>query len=1319
MLKSIVLHISAYRKIVFITVLLVVNCLFGYGMGQYKSISISTINGLSNNSVTCIYEDAFHTLWVGTWGGLNAYNGRDIKNYRYNSKNANTISNNTIRQILEYNGYVWIATDNGVNRLDRKNDKVERFMFGSKIHIPKEEHMFYLGKTKNNRLFCFVKGVGLYYYYNGKFYQIHADFIGKIISFHVFENTLLFKLQNHSIGFIQVTKVGSRIKYSSLHKLCDNAMDVFVGKNTLAVTSKGKSTIYDNRLRRTLQLSLPTRDKIVSVIPNGKEIFVSFEKSGCMVYNIQRKNFSKLEAVPKSTILISAYLGSQNILWLGTDGKGLCECFMDNPLFHTVYSDFPIRSFCMLGLNEMLVGTKGGGIYLYNFNTETLKPLLNESNGLNSNSVYALCKNQYGDVFIGTDGNGVDILSANGKMSHLKISERSDAFKSIYNICFTDKGQVMWLATAGHGVLRAQIEYRNGEYYVRSCKIFSSLGMENSLRNDVVYSLFFDKLNQKMWFGSRGGGLNAIDMNSLTLSRYGLLSKMPALSSEDVISLNGDNKYLWVGTSSGLNIIDLASNNKFKLLTNSSQSFNDLTIHGIVKDLSGCVWFSSNQGLYRVQRNGQVEHFTVSDGLQNNDFSDGAFYIDSNGYVMFGGVSGFNYFNPQHVTRRHYVPYLELCGLRVNNRDTLIASVLNNHVLSLKFDERNIIVRYIAKDFINNTSCEYAYRLDNAKSWIYLGTNPDIVLQLAPGKHTLEVKCTNGDKVWSNKPLVTVIKVSQPWWFSIWAWICYIAILCVIVTAIIMVVKNKIEIGRNRFLDNVRKQQDQKIFETRLAFFSNVAQRIFTPLTLIYSPIHYLSSLSGLSKEAKKYIDIIKENAEKMQYLTQAFVENPTGKDKKEALFLESFDNNVFIDSVIDSMTVGLNDINIERKLHDLHMFTSDKEILSGIIYKLLSNALEHTYTRGSIAVEAHQLGGDYSYLVFVVVNTQHGSTHLQIQNLFRSFDGLDSDDTKRDEKLQSDPNLSKIREDVELLHGKIELDTNNKNYFKVCITIPSLSKENEADVILPKSQTASGELITKHESYSPSETRILLVEDNLELQEVIQQILKRFHVTLCSDLKSAAKQLADNTFEIVIVDLNTGNLGTEAISKLKVNASYVPFIAIAKSSSMDEQIEVYKNGADFYISKPFRPEQLTTGVENILDRSSALKEYYNSNMSSITIKDGKVLYQEDVQMLYQLNDYIMSNISNEELSAESLCRAFNFSRATLYRKFKELTGKTPSEYIKIKRLDYAAKLLLTSRETVSEIIFNTGFSNKSYFYREFKSYYGCSPSEYRIKYSV
>ena len=126
---------------------------------------LSNADGLSNNSVNCFLEDSEHALWIGTWEGLNVYNGRNFKNYSYNKKDIGSISNNVIWQIIEQNDSImWVSTDYGINQWKRSTQKFTPYFLGTEGHAPKQDRAYQIGITSQKNIICYVKERGLFYF---------------------------------------------------------------------------------------------------------------------------------------------------------------------------------------------------------------------------------------------------------------------------------------------------------------------------------------------------------------------------------------------------------------------------------------------------------------------------------------------------------------------------------------------------------------------------------------------------------------------------------------------------------------------------------------------------------------------------------------------------------------------------------------------------------------------------------------------------------------------------------------------------------------------------------------------------------------------------------------------------------------------------------------------------------------------------------------------------------------------------------------------------------------------------------------------------
>jgi AraC-like DNA-binding protein len=191
---------------------------------------------------------------------------------------------------------------------------------------------------------------------------------------------------------------------------------------------------------------------------------------------------------------------------------------------------------------------------------------------------------------------------------------------------------------------------------------------------------------------------------------------------------------------------------------------------------------------------------------------------------------------------------------------------------------------------------------------------------------------------------------------------------------------------------------------------------------------------------------------------------------------------------------------------------------------------------------------------------------------------------------------------------------------------------------------------------------------------------------------------------------------GAKLLTELKNNiyTNHIPVIFLSSKTSVEDQISGYQSGLEIYLTKPFSPKHLATVVNQILEKRKTLKDYYTSTLSSLEEYNGHLIQTEEKDFLLKITNLIEANIENEQLNPDFLSREMAISRIQLYRKIRELCDVSPSEFIRREKLQNAAKLLKSTTLHVQEIMFQSGFNNKSYFFREFQKKYGVSPKEYR-----
>lgn len=1295
---------------------------------KYIQRWITNEDGLTNNSVNCIFEDSQKKLWIGTWNGLCMYDGRNIKTWNYDKDDSFSISNNIVYEILEEDSlHLWIITKNGVNRWDRRTNQFTYYIPGVFKKTSNPPFGAYSATILPNHIVLVLyKDHGIF-----QFDRERKNF--KLIADLPFDAKQILAVSSHNCLYLVNGKgelwsyclngnTENKINFSSAHRIYSSGIQDISYSGNHFIVNTGKKLIVQGQ---------NNKDKKEFVdLPEGKSIYrYCCSQTGVMLiacsdnsfyyYNLNTKQIQQAENIPNS-LIFSLYAGSQNIFWIGTDGRGILQSYEYESPFHTINSNYTVRCFAKDDKGKVFVGTKGGGILMLNKKEEKLQPLYDQSNGLASNSVYCMRKNTYGDIFIGTDGYGINYLLRNSnKIEYLKLPPNTPIFKSVYSIVFTNNDSVMWLGTSGDGLIRINIERVGDNYQATSIYKYKASEKKGNLSYKTIYTMVYDGNKNVLWLGTRGGGVNRLNIAEGRFDNIEQLGNNLKLSDDDILVLSqGADDDLWIGTNYGLNRLLLGQKSYQIEEFTKSQGLADNVIRGILRDHNNNLWISTNRGLsFMNSKTNEITNYTIQNGLQNDEFSDGAYFKDMDNNLYFGGVEGLSWFNPDKIRMRNFSPDLSLTNISINNKNqNIYERIRANNTLYLSYKEAYVTLSFVVNDFINNKNCLFRYKIVGfANEWIQSENNNNIILTNLPaGKYRLDIQYTNGDRVWSNNTYTLFLKIAPPWWRSWIAYVVYLLIMLGVVFIIYKKIQNKIRKNQQKMMEQIKKLNEQKILESKFNFFTNIAHEFFTPITLIYGPAQQLLEKGDLDSYSKRYIQIIKNNADRMQKLLNELMEFRKIESGHRHFFAEEIDVKNLIDYITDNYTdIGReNRIQLNIKTQNLSTFVTDINSLEKIFFNLISNAFKYTPPAGYINIKTY-LDINTGKLHFEIQNSGKGLTDKQLSKLFSRFQIFEKTMLSNSESTGVGLNLTKSL--VELLGGKITVDSVLDEYVEFRLELPPMQmiKDKVADV--KYSEDINNISILKKSS---EKITILIVEDEKDIRGLLKDILSPFYIiNEAENGEDALEQIAQNMPDVVISDILMPKVnGIELIDNLKSNikTAHIPIINLSAKTSIEDHLEAYTHGADLYIAKPFQPKQILVAVENIINKRSLLKDYYNSSISSFTTKGGIEVHRDDESFLNEIIKYIEDNIDDESLNPNSISEFIGVSKASLYRKLKELTGKTPSELVRTIRLEHTTKLLKTTKLTVAEIMYQCGFSNKSYFYREFTKQYKCSPKEYR-----
>lgn len=1337
-----------------------------YAENRYTQIT--NASGLSNSAINCICQDSSKTIWVGTWDGLNSFNGKDFKVYTPNYQNTKTISNNIIRNIIEQTrGIIWIATDHGINRMDVHNSSFTHFYFGYEKIYPALPEIYSIAKSSDNTIFCAVYEWGLSFYKEStqEFHTINSPFIKtqdiKDIKIDAKDNLWLLH-KNGEIDILEWSKdkkgnviiqSSSKVDLPTISSLyCDNNYITALDKNkniyvfdTLAENKQIFEYNLNNIVRHGGLNKICIIDEVLYIAPStGSYFTLPMTTDGKPTFN------EELDGIKVN----SFYQSDQKILWVGTDGSGIYMIYNKNQIFNAVQIKKEmrmVRSFCEDNQKNLWIATKGGGIAMLHKSEDTQYQIVSEyntGNGLLNNDAYTIQKGFGGDLFIGTDGQGINVFSK-GKLSAIDLTNitpslrGSKMFSGTYAIYCSEKDSTLWLGTSEYGLIKLKIQKHHESYKAISCKQYlHQKDTPDCLTNNVIYTIVPDNENF-LWIGTRGGGLNYFDIKNEKFTSYQQIPQnTESLSSNDVLSLyiepNGD---LWIGTSAGLNLLKKEHRESGQFIRyDYTTNLPNNTVHGIIDDDKGNIWVSTNKGIAQINKsNNQITSYYQRNGLQNDEFSDGAYYkSEFDNHVFFGGISGFNVFNPDVISLSNYVPNFQISSFKIFNteiniHERIVRNKKGVEELILNYDQNFISINFLSMDFIQNENCEYKYLLEGVdKDWIFNGNHGYATYaNLKPGKYKLNIYYTNSDKVWMEKPYLLQITITPPYWQTTTAYCIYFIIACIAIFLIYYLIKRRFNQKRKLLIEKLEKQELKNIHEAKLRFFTNIAHEFYTPITLIYGPCERLLDYDNSDDYIKKYVKIIQSNAERMKHLISELME--FRKIDTELLTIHPQKINITqltkeINSKFQEILEENNiDFTVNAPEEDIY-WISDESAVEKVLFNIISNAFKYTPQYGYIKINIEVQNNT---LLFQITNSGKGIKQENISRIFDRFKVL-SDFENQIEKGNIGRNgigLALTKSLVNLLKGEIKVESQPGDYTTFSIELPQLeemesSSSTEVEEPTPVDSLASQEIIHL-QTRNDSSPIILIVDDEKDIRTLIYDTLsaKYPNIIQASNGKEALNLMKTKRPNLIISDIIMPEMsGLELAKELKNNifTNHIPIIFLTAKTSIEDQILAEESGSDTYLTKPFHPKHILAKVDNIIGKYKQLQEYYLSSATSYELLDnGSLIHNEDKEFFKAIIDFIEKNIEDEDLSAPKICDEMGISKMSFYRKTKKVLNLTPSDFIKNIKLNRAGSLLKTTNFTVQEIIYRCGFNNRSYFYREFLKSYNMTPKEYRDKYKI
>ncbi|MFA9388686.1 MAG: two-component regulator propeller domain-containing protein [Prolixibacteraceae bacterium] len=917
-------------------------------------------------TINCLLLDSYNYLWIGTYAGItrikitnqdiHTINQEDVSVYTINSNRP--ISNNSISSIVEDQQHqIWVSSDS--HKLDCFNYETNSFI-STTIDIPHINQWEILAKKikidKHDNFWIATQGFGLIYWDRQK--NIFKQY-----------NTLSKDNEAIDIGFIR-----------SL--LIDKSDGLWIGTdgNGLVLMDKDKYRI--KHFSKTKEdLSKISSNAIYSMFEDDNGIiWIGTYIMGLNIFVSDNVSFGAIYSSPYATTglnnnLVTSFCEDKNKkIWISTDGGGLNVLDRNTSLFKhyqhepnnpaSLSVNATISLFCDRD-NNIWAGSFSGGVNKFDQKTQKFTHYWhnpNDTTSISSNHAWGFAQDKANNIWVATVDLGLNLLKP-GTTKFVRYTDMGASLMNPTNLCsnaitqlFIDKNNLLWIGTE-FGL--DMVDLNNVDFSLQRPKLIFKHYLPTETGNGLSYfriSCINEDPSGNIWIGTKGGGLNKLDVKTQTFTSYSVKDGLP--HSE---------------------------------------------INGILFDKENNPWISTNNGIsYFNIKTQKFKNYSTADGLQSTIFIKTACLKTSDGMFFFGGINGFNAFFPDQISPEIAELHPLITDFKLFNQSVSIGEEINERIIlpkainsldqiSLYYKENSIAFEFSALDYSNPEKIYYSYKLKgfdgewqttNAQMRIAKYTN------LAPGEYLFSVRASTNEEIWPESSTSLSITIHPPWWMKFWFKLTSAATLLGVFTMLFMLRIYSLK-NQKKILEKTVDEKTKQLIEandTKDKFLSIIAHDLINPFhTILGFTDLLLTNFDEWDKKTNiETIKTINESSSDLYKLLNNLLEWSRSERGLIEYSPVKIDLKHCIQDIISvqSITAKAKQITFETNFtEDNCMVKSDEQLLNTILRNLLSNAIKFTPIGGKISIktECHN-----NYMIVSVEDNGVGISKYKLENLFR-----------------------------------------------------------------------------------------------------------------------------------------------------------------------------------------------------------------------------------------------------------------------------------------------------------------------------------------------
>ena len=1241
--------------------------------------TLSSRNGLTSSQINCILKDGRGFMWFGTPAGLYRYDGYQFKHYQTDSQDGSSLPDSYIESIQEaVGGELWVKTASGYCVFHSQSENFERDLrqMFARLGISEVPKIIYIDSRQN--LWGYIPSIGIVCYnlqqqlvyefgYTNSTYAIPQGNVcsigecrdGAVIVYDDGRIVCCNASRQQTTPWRNAEIAQRKLRRTPTLKVFADPLDNIwlYGQGTLFVFNKSAG-VWDTSVGDQLGLTNVNTDHGVNSMTADRSgnIWIGTNRHGLLKIDINNHEIKEVklnsmrynQRLAQVTAVQSVYVDNSDLLWVGTAKAGVAYFGSNIYKFESeLVGD--VTAIAEDSLGHLWYGTSDNGLVGY-------------EGRLASQKITALAYTPDGSLWVGSKQNGLTRIR-NGVSSI--YTSNSDSLKSTItndhiNGLTADKAGNLWIATDG-GLMMYNLRQQQ----------FSNYTKENhKLRTNSVTSIFYAPGN-RMLIGT-SEGLIIMDLSNQKMVHYiGNSTNMQKFTNSYVTQVFEDSRGLvWVGTREGVNIFNL-ENDEISILTEKQGLCNN-NICGLAEDKNKNVWVTTTNGVSRIvlQRNHEdgsynfgLYNYNSEDGLQSDEFNQGAILSLSDGNVIMGGLYGISSVRQKSENETGSLPPVMLTQLLVGEEEiftgheydgnVILQQALNeSNSIRLLNDQNTITIRFAAGNYNQSERLQFMYWLENHDNdW----RNGDAMKHgitfedLPSGRYILHVKAINADGFISNEERALEIIIEKPWYLQ-WYMLAFYAIVAL---SILYLWKKGID-------------QIRDLWRRKNAILAELVQQ---------------------REEIKAASDELRMPMSRMTSIIMDLAERDTTTEERDQLNSLHSQMLTIITRVSD-MQAALEHPEKTAKKNVNHSFELNSRgvlDLSEMVEEELTSEMRPHKDAPTAKFTVVFIDDNKEFLQFV-------TARLKYVYDFHAY----SDSMKAALDIEEMiPHLVICKQDMEGMTGS-ELCNNIKMHGKlskikfVLMTDKNLSP---ADMVNQGITLSADDYLSKPFNVQEAAMRfnkLLGISAINVTNNLIEGAETRMLETRNSSMTTATETLPDTALQ-----LNNEVIEDEQLRALEVKS-----------------VRMHSKKEDHSADSKDAPSSHSQGREEPTQEQEAENEKYDFDPEGFTMSDAI-----DQQLINSIEQYVQQNMSRGPINLEEMANTMGMSMKPFFQKVREVTGKTPAEVVRDLRLKHACILLQRTNINMSELANNIGIATAEHFINLFKERFGISPSDYRLRY--